>query len=186
MSHRIGILGGTFDPIHNGHLAIAKHALSQLDLEKIIFIPAGNPWQKSRFSESSIRLELVKEAIKDNDKYEVSDIEVNNSEPSYTYETLQKLHEKYEDTEFYLLVGSDAVANFDTWKQPNLVKTLARIYVASRKGDFVIDWRFDRLNMEPVSVSATEIRERVKNAENISDLVPQNVSSYILANGLYK
>jgi nicotinate-nucleotide adenylyltransferase len=186
MTSRIGLLGGTFDPIHNGHIAIAKTAIQQLKLDKLLLIPAGNPWQKSEFSDSKHRLEMVKKAGNDLEKVEVSDIEVNKTGPTYTFETLQELHKKYPNSELILILGSDAVAGFDTWKEPNLVKTLARIYVVQRAGDFTQDWHFDRIQMPPIEISSTEIRERVKNNESISELVPKSVNDYISANGLYK
>ena len=186
MTSRIGLLGGTFDPIHNGHIAIAKTAIQQLKLDKLLLIPAGNPWQKSEFSDSKHRLEMVKKAGNDLEKVEVSDIEVNKTGPTYTFETLQELHKKYPNSELILILGSDAIAGFDTWKEPNLVKTLARIYVVQRAGDFTQDWHFDRIQMPPIEISSTDIRERVKNNESISELVPKLVNEYISANGLYK
>jgi len=186
MTSRIGLLGGTFDPIHNGHIAIAKTAIQQLKLDKLLLIPAGNPWQKSEFTDSKHRLEMVKKAGNDLEKVEVSDIEVNKTGPTYTFETLQELHKKYPNSELILILGSDAIAGFDTWKEPNLVKTLARIYVVQRAGDFTQDWHFDRIQMPPIEISSTEIRERVKNNEMISELVPKSVNEYISANGLYK
>jgi nicotinate-nucleotide adenylyltransferase len=186
MTSRIGLLGGTFDPIHNGHIAIIKTAIQQLKLDKLLLIPAGNPWQKSEFIDSKHRLEMVKKAGNDLEKVEVSDIEVNKTGPTYTFETLQELHKKYPNSELILILGSDAVAGFYTWKEPNLVKTLARIYVVQRAGDFTQDWHFDRIQMPPIEISSTEIREKVKNNESISELVPKSVNDYISANGLYK
>jgi nicotinate-nucleotide adenylyltransferase len=186
MTSRIGLLGGTFDPIHNGHIAIAKTAIQQIKLDKLFLIPAGNPWQKSEFTESKHRLEMTKKAGQDLEKVEVLDIEVNKTGPTYTFETLQELHEKYPNSEFVLILGSDAVAGFDTWKEPNLIKTLARIYVVQGAKDFTQDWHFDRIQMPPIEISSTEIREKVKNNESISELVPKSVNEYISANDLYK
>lgn len=87
---------------------------------------------------------------------------MNKSGPTYTFETLQELHRKFPNSEFILILGSDAVAGFDTWKEPNLVKTLARIYVVQRAGDFTQDWHFDHIQMPPIEISSTEIREKVK------------------------
>lgn len=186
MISRIGLLGGTFDPIHNGHIAIAKIAIQQLKLDKLFLIPAGNPWQKSEFTESKHRLEMVKKVVTDLEKVEVLEIEVSKPGPTYTYETLQELHRKYPNCEFILILGSDAVAGLNTWKEPNLVKTLARIYVVQRAGDFTQDWHFDHIQMPPIEISSTEIREKVKNNESISELVPKSVIEYISANGLYR
>ena len=105
---------------------------------------------------------------------------------TYTFETLQELHIKYTTSEFILILGSDAVAGIDTWKERNLVKTLARIYVVQRAGDFTQDWRFDRIQMPPIQISSTQIRDKVTNNESISELVPKSVEEYISTNGLYK
>jgi nicotinate-nucleotide adenylyltransferase len=129
---------------------------------------------------------MVIRAAQDLEKVEVLDIEVNKSGPTYTFETLQELHTNYPESEFILILGSDAVAGINTWKEPNLVKTLARIYVVQRAGDFTQDWHFDHIQMPPIEISSTSIREKVKNNESISELVPKAVNEYISANGLYK
>ena len=186
MTSRIGLLGGTFDPIHLGHIAILKTALQQLKLDKMFLIPAGDPWQKQPITSPQHRLAMSKLATESISNVEVLDLEINRSGPTYTFETLEELHKKYEDTEFMLILGSDAVAGIETWQQPNKVKTLARIFVVQRAGDFTQDWRFDRIQMDPIQISSTQIREKVKNKESISDLVPTSVEAYILANDLYK
>ena len=129
---------------------------------------------------------MVKRVVMELEKVEVLDIEVNKSGPTYTFETLQELHTIYPESEFILILGSDAVAGIDTWKEPNLVKILARIYVVQRAGDFTQDWHFDHIQMPPIEISSTSIREKVKNNESISELVPKSVNEYISANGLYK
>ena len=186
MTSRIGLLGGTFDPIHNGHIAIAKTAIQQLKLDKLLIIPAGNPWQKSEKTNAYHRFEMAKLVEKNLDKVEVSDLEINRNGPTYTFETLQELHSKYPNSEFILILGSDAVAGLNTWKEPNLVKTLARIYVVQRAGDFTQDWHFDRIHMDPINISSTAIRERVKENQSIKEFVPKAVNDYILTNDLYK
>jgi nicotinate-nucleotide adenylyltransferase len=186
MTSRIGLLGGTFDPIHNGHIAIAKTAIQQLKLDKLFLIPAGNPWQKSEITDAKYRFEMVQKVGKDLEKVEVLDIEIAKPGPTYTFETLQELHKKYPTSEFILILGSDAVSGIDTWKEPNLVKTLARIYVVQRAGDFTQDWHFDHIQMSPIQISSTQIRDKVMNNESISELVPKSVNEYISTNGLYK
>jgi nicotinate-nucleotide adenylyltransferase len=186
MTSRIGLLGGTFDPIHLGHIAILKTALQQLKLDQLFLIPAGNPWQKESITSAQHRLAMSKLATESMSNVEVLDLETNRSGPTYTFETLEELHKKYGDAEFILILGSDAVAGIETWHQPDKVKTLARIFVVQRAGDFTQDWRFDRIQMDPIQISSTQIREKVKNKESISDLVPAAVKAYILANDLYK
>ncbi|MFZ9213330.1 MAG: nicotinate-nicotinamide nucleotide adenylyltransferase, partial [Candidatus Nanopelagicales bacterium] len=106
--------------------------------------------------------------------------------PSYTYQTLQKLHSTNPEAEFILLIGSDAIKGFSTWKEPNLIKTLARIYVVPRQNDPIVDWHFDRLQFNPIAISSSQIREKIKNNESIEDFVPKDVIDYINTNQLYK
>ena len=186
MNSRIGLLGGTFDPIHNGHLSIAKAAIKQLKLDNLLLIPAGNPWQKEEITEIQHRIAMTKLAIIGFSNIEVSEIEANRSGPTYTYQTLEELHAKYEETDFFLILGSDAARALDTWKEPNKVKTLARIYVVPRAGDFTLDWHFDRINMPSIEISSTDIREKIQSKQSIKDLVPENVEQYIHTHGLYQ
>ena len=186
MKSRIGLLGGTFNPIHFGHIEIAKAALNLLNLDKLLFIPAGNPWQKEDFISFDHRSKMLKLAIKNLEKVEISEIEKDENQPSYTYQTLQKLHLIYPDSEFIFLMGSDAVKNIGTWKEPNLVKTLARIYIVPRQNDPIVDWHFDRLQFSPIPISSSQIREKIKNEESIDEFVPSEVIKYIKANQLYK
>lgn len=186
MKSRIGLLGGTFNPIHVGHLEIAKAALNLLNLDKLIFIPAGNPWQKDDFISFEHRLNMLKLATKDLKKVEISEIEKDEDKPSFTYQTLQEFHSIYPEAEFIFLMGSDAIKNFGTWKEPNLIKTLARIYVVPRQNDPIVDWHFDRLQYSPISISSSQIRDKIKNGESIEEYVPPEVIEYIKANKLYK
>lgn len=186
MKSRIGLLGGTFNPIHFGHVEIAKAALNLLDLNKLIFIPAGNPWQKDDFISFDHRLKMLKLATKDLENVEISEIEKDEIKPSYTYQTLQELHTTYPETEFILLMGSDAVKGFGTWKEPNLIKILARIYVVPRQNDPIVDWHFDRLQFSPIPISSSQIRDKIKKGESIEEFVPPEVIEYIKANQLYK
>lgn len=186
MKSRIGLLGGTFNPIHFGHLEIAKAALNLLKLDKLIFIPAGNPWQKDDFISFDHRLKMLQLAIKDMANVEISEIEKDEIKPSYTYQTLEELHSIYPESEFIFLVGSDAIKNFGTWKKPDLIKTLARIYVVPRQNDPIVDWHFDRLQFSPISISSSQIREKIENEESIEEFVPAEVIQYIKANQLYK
>ena len=186
MKSRIGLLGGTFNPIHFGHIEIAKAALNRLKLDKLIFIPAGNPWQKEDFISFDHRLKMLKLALKDLEKIEISEIEKDEINPSYTYQTLEQLNSIYPGSEFIFLIGSDAIKSFGTWKKPELIQTLARIYVVPRQNDPIVDWHFDRLQFSPISISSSQIREKIKNRESIDKFVPAEVNQYINANQLYK
>ncbi|MFM2116123.1 MAG: hypothetical protein RIQ80_222 [Actinomycetota bacterium] len=186
MKSRIGLLGGTFNPIHFGHIEIAKASINLLKLDKLIFIPAGNPWQKNDFISFEHRFNMLKLALKNIEKVEISELEKDEVNPSYTYQTLQKLHSINPEAEFVLLIGSDAIKGFSTWKEPNLIKTLTRIYVVPRQNDPIVDWHFDRLQFNPIAISSSQIREKIKNNESIEDFVPKDVIDYINTNRLYK
>jgi nicotinate-nucleotide adenylyltransferase len=134
---RIGILGGTFDPIHKGHLGIATQALDSFSLDSILLIPAGNPWLKSGqlISEPVHRLAMVNLVVKENPRLVISEIEINRPGPSYTVDTLEELHEMYR-TNFnpYLILGIDAFYDIPLWHNPDKVFELAEMIVVSRPG----------------------------------------------------
>ena len=111
---KIGILGGTFDPPHKAHLQIAERAIKQFDLDKVLFIPSGNPWQKKYATSFIHRFEMTKILIEGSNKFEISDIEKSEENPSYTYETLLRLDHPKED--LYFILGSDTAMNIKTWK----------------------------------------------------------------------
>ena len=131
-----GIFGGTFDPIHNGHLHIAYEALYKLNLDKVIFIPSGNPPHKTDkvITDATIRYKLVKDVIQNEKKFEVSDYELKNESLSYTYKTLKHFNEKHEDTEWYFITGADCLMQLDSWKNINEVLSLCNFVVFRRSG----------------------------------------------------
>ena len=133
---KIGLLGGTFDPIHNGHLHLAQEALIQEDLDKVIFIPAGNPWMKSdlKVSDSDIRKHMVDISIIDNAKFFSSDIELIRDGPTYTSDTLEELVGRHRNQDqFFLILGSDAIETFPLWKNPKRILELTKLIFAERK-----------------------------------------------------
>ncbi len=134
---RVGILGGTFDPVHVGHLIIAEEALSQLALDQVLFIPTGQPWLKADqpLSAAEHRLKMVELAIASNPRMAVSQIEVDRSGPTYTVDTLEQLKiDLGEDVQLYFILGLDALEQFHRWKRPERIIELCNLAIASRPG----------------------------------------------------
>lgn len=191
---RIGVLGGTFDPIHLGHMILAETARTSLALEKVIFVPAGDPWRKAgrTIAPAEHRLEMTRLAIADNADFELDDSEVRRDGPSYTVETLAGLKERLPGgTELFFLLGEDALADLPYWRDPAGIAALARIAVAPREGTArptALPFPEDRLvaiDMPYVSISSTWLRERVGKGLGLRYLVPEGVEAYIRDNGLY-
>ncbi len=188
----IGIYGGNFDPIHIGHLITAQYVLEQRNLDKIIFIPANiSPLKQDVDTESGIhRLNMVKFAIERNDKFEVSDIELQREGVSYTLDTLKEIKESYGEIE--LIIGYDNLVRFDKWKYPEEILDLCKLIVLHRKVDKEPADKnifFDQaiiVDSPTVEISSTEIRDRVKKGLPIDYLVPLKVKEYIYKNRLYK
>lgn len=198
-SMKIGILGGTFDPIHEGHLKIAESARVCLRLDKVIFIPAGRPWLKSdrRVTSPGHRLAMVELATRDNPHFEVSDIEIERLGPTYTVDTLSELRQNMaEGTEIYLILGMDSIRELVRWHRPDLIFEMCTVVAVSRPGvanvsisDLERDFpsSTDRLKIidgPMVDTSATEIRFRAGEDVPIYG-IPDSVRDYIREHALY-
>lgn len=196
---RIGILGGTFDPIHLGHLILAEQAWELLELEKVLFIPAADPPHKAGrpVLESEHRYEMVRLAVQGNDHFECSRREMDRPGPSYTVDTLEQLHADLPgDTQLYLIVGADEAQNLMKWRTPYAIKEFATIVVANRPGltarDVIDSLPSDfsagiiALKIPGVEISSTNIREQVTVGRTVKYLVPDAVENYIRTNGLYR
>ncbi len=191
MKSKIGILGGTFDPVHNGHLITAQYVLEKRNLDKIIFIPCYISPHKTELISSSAehRLNMVKLAIDNIPYFDYSDYELKAEGVSYSYNTLLYLSEKYESLE--LIIGYDNLLVFDKWYQPDEIIRLASLVVMKRKTD--IEEKRNRffekavlLDTPTIEISSTDIRERVKNNLPIDFLVPESVKKYINETNLYR
>ncbi|MDH7600743.1 MAG: nicotinate-nucleotide adenylyltransferase [Armatimonadota bacterium] len=195
---RIGIMGGTFDPIHIGHLIVAEEAWQQFGLDVVLFVPAGDPPHKSGrvVARGEDRLEMVKLAVNDNEHFEYSTVELDRVGPSYTVDTIRELRELLgESTQIYLLIGTDEARDLMTWHEPRGILELATIVVADRPNytfesavrrlpeDFAS--ALVRLRVPRVDISSTDIRRRVRANLSIRYLVPRDVENYILDKGLY-
>ena len=198
---KLGILGGTFDPVHVGHLAIAEDARTSLHLDEVSFVPAGRPWFKEGdpVTDPQHRLAMVELAIRTNPRFSVSTVDVERPGPTYTIDTLTELAaERGGDTELYLLLGVDALAEVHRWRDPAAVFAKATVVGVGRPGSD----EFDPESLEAIShgaaeslvilagpgidVSGIEIRRRVANGQSIRYLVPDAVEEYIRRHGLYR
>jgi nicotinate-nucleotide adenylyltransferase len=192
---RVGILGGTFDPPHNGHLALADAARAHFSLDLVLFIPAGQPWRKTReITPAEHRLEMLRLAIDENNAFGISDVELRRTGPTYTADTLDELAGERLDDMFWFIVGADALADLPNWHEPARIVRHAVIAVAGREGADVaaaiaavpaLKDRIETFPMPPADVSSTDIRARVARREPIGDLVPAAIATYIQAHRLY-
>ena len=187
---KTGIFGGTFDPPHVGHLIAAQDALETLGLDRVLFIPARLPphKQKEKVSEAAVRLQMIQAAAGGNPNFEVSDVELNRTGPSYTVDTLRELHKQRPGDEFYLLLGVDQVQEFSTWREPDEVRRLARLAMLTRSGieeAAAGDIVYQTVPVTRVDVSSTLVRQRVTSGKSIRFLVPEAVERIITAEGLY-
>lgn len=190
MQKLIGILGGTFDPIHNGHLAIAHAALEKLQLDHIEFIPCFLPPHRTKpLATPAQRLAMLELAVKINPRFIINPIEMQLKNISYTVDTLKMLKENNPDVIYYYIIGADAFLKFNTWKNPEEILTLAKLVVINRdeididtadySGEIIL------LPIEPIYISATEIRHKIKQGEKNIHGLPKDVEKYIIDNGLY-
>lgn len=198
---KIGIMGGTFDPIHVGHLILGEKAHEQLGLDKVWFMPSGNPPHKrnreGRASDEQ-RVEMVKRAISGNPHFALSLIEMNENGYTYTYRTLETLKQQNPDTDYYFIIGADSLYNFATWKEPARICGACTIVAASRnhipahsldqqmtylsqqyKGCFI---RLDTMNID---VSSQDLRRWLKEGRSLRYYVPDDVIAYIRNNHIY-
>ena len=202
---RIGILGGTFNPIHNTHLAIAQAARDQLNLDRVIFIPAKTPPHKPverALAPAEHRLRMVELAVAHLDAFEVSDLELKREGPSYTVDTLNALRRDLgPGTEIFFIVGTDQVMELPTWHRAQDVTKLCRLVPVERPGfplkdidalaanfseDVVESLRANVLRLTPSDVSATTIRQRLAQGEDVTAFLPPEVLTYIRKHDLYR
>ena len=197
--NRVGILGGTFDPVHMGHLIIAENAYEQYGLDEVWLMPSGMPPHKSgrNVTASDDRMNMVSIAIAENPHFKLSDFELKRTGYIYTADTLRLLSNEYKDTKFFFIIGEDSLDNFDTWKTPEEIVKFCTILVASRseshelKGkvsDFQKKYKCEAgILVTPfLDISSSDIRDRVSTDKTIRYMVIPEVEKYIYDNHLYK
>ncbi|MEO6848815.1 MAG: nicotinate-nucleotide adenylyltransferase [Chthoniobacterales bacterium] len=182
---KIGIYGGTFDPIHCGHLILARDAMETLGLDKMIFIPAKlSPHKEGTNPVSAeVRYEMVVTALEGEPGFEACDFEIRGSSPSYTIETLRMLQEKYAKGEFFLLMGADNLPELGTWKEIDAVRQMAQIVVLGRGAAAVGDYP---VIPRRIDISSTEIRMRIAKGLSIRYLVPEKIWHVLENKKLYR
>lgn len=189
-ARRIGVYGGTFDPIHNGHLHAASHVQQAYALDIVIFIPTGQSWQKSGVSSASDRLAMVELAVAGHPLFTVSRVDIDRAGPTYTVQTLTDLAVRHPDAELFFVLGNDAYAGIDSWKDSEMLTELAQLVVMVRAdraegGVFPLKPRVNLMEIAALPISATEIRQRVRDGKSIAGLVPEEVERYIHEHHLY-
>jgi nicotinate-nucleotide adenylyltransferase len=197
---KLGVLGGTFDPVHLGHLAIAREARYRLALDFVLFIPAGQPWMKSdqKITPAAHRVEMLWLALAGEPAFGISTLEVEREGPTYTVDTLLELKDRFgEGTEIYFIVGYDSIDELIQWREPDKIVELCHVVVVSRPGFPApnvnelgakipaLPGRLIVLDGPREDVSSTDIRRRVAQGQSITGLVPEEVEKYIKEHNLY-
>ena len=188
MTQSVGVLGGSFDPVHNAHLAVARAALTELRLAKVLWIPSGMPPHREAAKASAAhRAAMVALAVAGEPRFVLDEREIRKASPGYTVETLEDLRADFgADTELVLLIGADQYARLNTWHRWEGLFVLARIAVFARPGLALDDAdRVTVVPMAPLDISSTAIRERIANGEPVRGLMPDAVLDYIETNHLY-
>lgn len=190
---RVGVFGGAFDPLHIGHLIVADDAAVALQLDRVIFIPAGtHPLKRSEVeAPGELRLAMVESCVRESERFVSDDRELRREGPSYTVDTLRELRAEHPAAQLHLLVGSDILKEFDEWHAVEEISALARIVVMRRAGveapapdELRLD--FDVVEVTRIDISSTEVRRRVRNGLPFRYLVPVPVYRIIVEHSLYK
>lgn len=198
---KIGIMGGTFNPIHTGHLLLAQYALEECQLDKVLFIPTGNSYMKNakEILSGEMRLKMVDLAIEDAEEFESSDVEIRREGNTYTCETLPELKTFYPGAELYFLMGADSFLSIHKWRKPDIILAHATLVVVTRDGvsyerletqkaflQKEFGGRIELVSFPTIDISSSEIRQRLREGKSIRFQVPERVRSFIEENGLYE
>lgn len=198
---KIGVMGGTFNPVHTGHLLLAEWAKEAVELDQVLFIPAGNPYMKSgsHILDGSKRLEMVSLAIKDNPAFTASGMEINRKGYTYTCDTMEQLKNESPNDEFYFIMGADCLYTIEKWREPERIFRACHLIAAARNGSSLCDMEVKckeltekyhanilLLQFPDIEISSTDIRERMSSGRSVRYLVPESVHKYMIENSLYK
>jgi nicotinate-nucleotide adenylyltransferase len=184
-------MGGTFDPIHHGHLVAASEVAQWFDLDEVVFVPTGEPWQKERVSPSEHRYLMTVIATASNPRFTVSRVDIDRSGPTYTIDTLRDLKALRPDAELFFITGADAIAQILSWRDHDELWDLAHFVAVSRPGhvlntDGLPSEDVSQLEIPALSISSTDCRDRVKRGHPVWYLVPDGVVQYIAKHHLYR
>ena len=190
-ARRIGVMGGTFDPIHHGHLVAASEVADSFGLDEVVFVPTGQPWQKSDVTESEHRYLMTVIATASNPSFSVSRVDIDRDGPTYTIDTLRDVQRLNPDADLYFITGADAIAQILSWRNHDELWELAHFVAVSRPGHVL---NTDGLPVEDVSqleipalaISSTDCRGRVRGGHPVWYLVPDGVIQYIAKHHLYR
>lgn len=188
---RIGILGGTFDPPQHGHIFVALEVMQALHLDQVLFVPAGDPWQKTQALSAKHRVEMVRLALAHHDSLILNTVDIDRGGPTFTIDTLRELQAQFPLAELFFILGDDAFAGIHTWKSYEELAGLATFVVVSRAGSPVtvpakLSPSVNLLEMSTLPISSTLCRERIQKGENLEGLVSPAVEKYIEDHQLYR
>ena len=201
MKKKTGIMGGTFNPVHNGHLLLAETAREFFGLDKVIFMPSGNPYMKKNaiIPDGNLRVQMLEHAVKENPYFRLSRMEVEREGPTYTCDTLVKLRELNPEEEYYFIMGADSLLTLESWKNPEIIFQNCVIAAAVRgKGtedkikkiaDYLTESYQSDIRIMPsryIDISSSEIRKRIKDGRSVRYMIPDSVIAYIEKEGLYR
>ena len=188
---RLGVMGGTFDPVHFGHLVAANEAASAFGLDKVIFVPTGEAWQKQTITDSGHRFNMTKLAIAGNSHFDISRVDVDRPGPAYTVDTLRDIKAQHPEAELFFITGADSIAQIGSWKDSEQIWPLAHLVGVTRPGHSLEvpkspHGAVSLLEIPALAISSTDIRARVESGKPIDYLLPASVIDYIQKNNLYR
>ena len=188
---RLGVMGGTFDPIHYGHLVAASEAAAAFNLDEVVFVPTGEPWQKQNFTTGEHRYLMTVVATASNPRFKVSRVDIDRSGPTYTIDTLNDIRVEYPDAEIFFITGADAISQILSWKDIEKIWNMAHFVAVSRPGHKLAvpespHGVVSLLEIPALAISSTDIRARVADKKPIWYLLPDGVVQYIAKHKLYR
>lgn len=189
---RLGVMGGTFDPIHHGHLVAASEVAAAFQLDQVIFVPTGEPWQKPLVTNSEDRYLMTVIATASNPRFNVSRVDIDRDGPTYTVDTLRDIQVTYPDADLFFITGADAITQILAWKDVDELWSAAKFIAVTRPGHAMQlpadapAGAIEVLEIPALSISSTDVRHRAANSEPVWYLVPDGVVQYINKHQLYR